>query len=571
MIPMQASPDLLEQLTTRLAALEQRVATLEHRPPSPTALPAPAPTQAAHSEPAVAESPATGGIFSQIGIALLGIAGAYVLRAAAAAAFLPRGLVAAIAVLYSLAWLAAGARIVPRRASAGILFAATSILILAPMLWEMFLGFHAISGLVSALILALYAATATALAFRRAQAPVFATAYLGASISAIALSIATHEAADFAALLVAMAVVCEILRLRGRSPSIRALVLLAADFAAWMVLFLYRSPAALTGYPPLPVAAAIAIGCAVQPISAASIAVWAIRERRTLAAFDILQAAIAFLLAAAALIWMLPASGPLVLGLLSLALAAACYWAAFGPLRHIETRRNFRFFAVCSIALFLTGAILPMSPDSASAGLALTAVAAALAANHLQSRVIRLHAVLYLVAAAALSGLLTYAPQCFIGSVPPRPAWAILVVAASALAISIAGREQPANDLEDQVLDFIPLLLAALSIAALSARALLGTASAAFALGPHHIALLRTIVLCTTALVLALAGARWRLPSMLRVAYVAIALVAVKLVFEDLRHGRMEFIAASIVLVALTLMAVPRLAQRLRRSSPSAA
>jgi hypothetical protein len=564
---MQASPDLLELLLTRLAALEQRVATLEDRPPSPTALAPLAPSRAALSEPAAAESPATGGIFSVIGIALLGIAGAYVLRAVAASALLPRAVVAAFAVLYSLAWLAAGARIVPRRASAGILYAATSILILAPMLWEMFLGFHAISGVVSALILALYAATATALAFRPAQAPVFATAYLGASISAIALSIATHEPAAFAALLLAMALVCEFLRLRARSPSIRPLVLLAADFAAWMLLFLYRSSLAPVGYPALPAAVTVAVGCALLPISAAGIAVWTIRERRTLAAFDIAQAAFASLLAAAALLWMLPASGPLVLGLLSLALAAACYWAAFGPLRTVESRRNFRFFAVCSIALFLAGGIIPFTPAVASSGLALAAVAATLAANRLQSRVIRLHALLYLVVAAALSGLLTYAPQCFIGSVPARPAWSILAVAASALAVCIAARQHPGNELEDQILEIVPLLLAAFSLAALSSRTLLWAASSALALGPHHIALLRTIVFCATALVLALLGSHWRKPSMLRVAYVAIALVAVKLLFEDLRHGRMEFIAASIVLVALTLMAVPRLAQRLRRSA----
>jgi uncharacterized membrane protein len=184
--------------------------------------------------------------------------------------------------------------------------------------------------------------------------------------------------------------------------------------------------------------------------------------------------------------------------------------------------------------------------------------------------VIRLHAVIYLVAAAALSGLLTYAYRCFFGAVPPAPGWPILVAAVAALAVSVAGRRQPVAEIEDQFLDLVPLLLAAFSLAALAARSLLAAASAAVTLGPHHVALLRTVVLCATALVLALLGVRWRKSSMLRVAYVAIALVAVKLLFEDLRHGRMEYIAASIVLVALTLMAVPRLAQRLRRSTSSA-
>jgi predicted tellurium resistance membrane protein TerC len=48
---------------------------------------------------------------------------------------------------------------------------------------------------------------------------------------------------------------------------------------------------------------------------------------------------------------------------------------------------------------------------------------------------------------------------------------------------------------------------------------------------------------------------------MTRMAYVALAFVAAKLLFEDLRHGHMESIAASIFLFALTLIALPRLAR----------
>jgi hypothetical protein len=46
-----------------------------------------------------------------------------------------------------------------------------------------------------------------------------------------------------------------------------------------------------------------------------------------------------------------------------------------------------------------------------------------------------------------------------------------------------------------------------------------------------------------------------------RIGYAALALVAAKLVFEDLRLGHLEFIAASIFLFAVTLIAVPRIAR----------
>jgi predicted tellurium resistance membrane protein TerC len=60
-------------------------------------------------------------------------------------------------------------------------------------------------------------------------------------------------------------------------------------------------------------------------------------------------------------------------------------------------------------------------------------------------------------------------------------------------------------------------------------------------------------------LFLAFAGSRWGRVTMTRLAYGALAFVAAKLIFEDLRHGHMEFIAGSIFLFAITLIAVPRL------------
>jgi hypothetical protein len=76
-----------------------------------------------------------------------------------------------------------------------------------------------------------------------------------------------------------------------------------------------------------------------------------------------------------------------------------------------------------------------------------------------------------------------------------------------------------------------------------------------------HVAFIRTSILCALALALAFAGSRLRRLELKRIAYAALGLLAAKLVFEDLRHGHMGFIAASIFLFALTLIAVPRLAR----------
>ena len=84
---------------------------------------------------------AAGGAFSVLGKAMLGIAGAYLLRAVAESSSLPRLAVAAVAIVYaSCGWY--GRR--ERTAVTGLpgaTYACTSALILAPMLWELTLRF----------------------------------------------------------------------------------------------------------------------------------------------------------------------------------------------------------------------------------------------------------------------------------------------------------------------------------------------------------------------------------------------------------------------------------------------
>jgi hypothetical protein len=77
----------------------------------------------------------------------------------------------------------------------------------------------------------------------------------------------------------------------------------------------------------------------------------------------------------------------------------------------------------------------------------------------------------------------------------------------------------------------------------------------------HHLAFIRTFTLCAVSLALVFGGTRLRRPELSRLGYAGIVLAAVKLIVEDLRHGHLEYIAASIFLFALTLIAAPRLAR----------
>jgi hypothetical protein len=97
----------------------------------------------------------------------------------------------------------------------------------------------------------------------------------------------------------------------------------------------------------------------------------------------------------------------------------------------------------------------------------------------------------------------------------------------------------------------------------------LALAALAVNLEVHHIAFIRTLTLCAVSGAFAFGGAHWGRLEMKRVAYTILAFVAAKLLFEDLRHGRMEFIAGSIFLFALTLIAVPRLLRTRKNTQES--
>ena len=84
----------------------------------------------------------------------------------------------------------------------------------------------------------------------------------------------------------------------------------------------------------------------------------------------------------------------------------------------------------------------------------------------------------------------------------------------------------------------------------------------------HHVAFVRTLTLCAVALAMVYGGARLRRVELTRLGYAALALVAIKLVTEDLRLGHLAYIAASIFLVAVTLIAAPRVARA--RPKPTA-
>jgi len=134
---MDDLPDALARLTASLESLERRVYALEHPSQAAPPIPKPSVSTSAIAQPASAAVFPQDGVLSVVGKAMLGIAGAYLLRAIAESAALPQAVIVAIAIAYAAAWLVAATRVRPEAWFASLTYAATSVLILLPMLWEL--------------------------------------------------------------------------------------------------------------------------------------------------------------------------------------------------------------------------------------------------------------------------------------------------------------------------------------------------------------------------------------------------------------------------------------------------
>jgi len=500
-------------------------------------------------------------VFPVVGKAMLGIAGAYLLRAVAESGSLPQVVVVALALAYAGMWLLWAARVPANLPFASAAYAVTSAFILAPMLWELTVRFKILPAFVTAEVLSAFVVGALALAWKRHLAAVIWVANVTAAFTALALMIATHDLTPFIGALLIMAAASEFAAKRNRWLRLRYLAAPAADLAVWILIYIYSLPeSARAEYAPVKSAALLTLPSVLFLIYGASVTsrtTW-LRQRITL--FEIVQTIIAFLLAAFSLLWF----GPGVrigLGIFCLLFSAACYAAAFVRFDPLPEQRNYYVYSTWSAALLLAGSFLCLPPLLLALLLSVVAILATLVGVRTTRLSLEFHGLVYLSAAALASGLLDYAVRALAGTFPNTPGWMVWIVAASALLCYVVGGRFPGERWNQRLLRLLSAILAVSAAATLLVSALVWLAAIGMTPGASHVAVIRTLITCTLALTLAFAGSRWQRVELVWTAYGTLAFVTAKLLFEDLPHGGSGSIALSIFLYAVALILVPRMAR----------
>jgi hypothetical protein len=564
---MNDLPGKLERLTDRLNALERRVTVLESpfqalATRSLAAPDTPVPSLLPDSTPLSL----SGGTFTVLGKSLLGIAGAYLLRAVEQSTDLPKLGVAGVALIYAVIWLIWAARSPRDRWFESTVFACTSAAILAPMLWELTLTFRVLRPEGAAALLVGYVAVASALAWKRDRAPVVSVAYLSSIAAAFALSLGTQALLPFTAVTFSIVALCELAALRDRRTGARMIAAVAADVMIWAILFIYTGPqSSRTSYPALGTLSLVTPAMVLFVMVAAGVIVKTVSFRKQISPFETVQTTIAFVLAAVGFSWLVP-RGIVFLGWACLGLSVFVSVMCFQLFARREEPRNFFVFAWWAFALFVSGALVGLTGASQIILLATGAVCATLLGVRMARPVLQYQGLLLLLLVAGISGAARFATDCLIGTIPDRFPWSLLIIAISAGICYVLPRPADDESRRPQVLRLITGFLIVSAIGAILAQGLASLIGLAIPPGAHHIALVRTGVICFLALMLAFSGRRWRRPELTGISYAALVVVTLKLLVEDLRNPRLEFIAASIFLVAGTLLVVPRISRLPRRS-----
>jgi hypothetical protein len=494
------------------------------------------------------------GVIPILGRAVLGLAGAYLLRAVAESGTAPRIAVVIAALVYAGAWLVSSIRARATDTFGAVVYTVTAALIFAPLLWETTVRFQVLPPGASAFALVLFVFAGYALAWRRDLTAISRVTTLAGAGTALTLLAATHDLAPFTMALLAMALVAEFAACRDRCVGERWIAALSTDVSLVVLTYLLTRPGGLPeGYRAIPTMLAVAIQVAALAIYLGSISFRTLVRGLKITWFEAGQATLVFAISIGGALQVTRGAAGAALGAFCLLIGAGAYLAAFAAGERRTERRNLHAYALWGLTLLLAGSAILLSGAILTAVWGALAMVAMLVGRVTGHIVLRIHACVYLMGAALVSGLLRY---CYAVSVEPgtslaavAPA-AILAACVAALCYAASG-DSPT----------IPARIPAAIIAGLLCWSTLAFGSgmlAALSINAAVLATLRTTLLCTVAIGMALAGWRWGRGELLWLQYPLMFFGAAKLLLEDFPSGRPAALALSLLCYGGALILLPR-------------
>ncbi len=518
--------------------------------------------------PGILESPTS--LLPILGRALLGLAGAFLLRALTdAGTFSPRmGVV--VGLVYATLWLVWAARTPAARRLEAALHGLTSALVVSPLLFEATTSFHAISTWTAAAALLAFTLFGLAVSWRKDLLIVATFATLAGLGTSAALLLATHDVLPFTFLFLAIALAMEVSACLNHWLSGRWLTATAADLAVLLATWLVTNEHGLPeGYAAIPYAALLGAQVALLGIYLTSTFVRTLLRGFTFTWFETAQCAVAFLISVGGGLQLTSADARVApaLGLLALGCAATCYLFSFLRLdRGGELGRNFYTYSTFAFLLAVAGSRILLSDAAAAVAWSVLAVAAIWVGGIFLRLTLKVHGCIFLLLALTASSALEQAVGLLLGERvwPGGAPWAIWSGALTAVLCYVMGTRQGAAvspSWSSRTLRLLVAGTAVLLVAGIAAGLLTSGYHAIFGAEATHAycATLRTFVLSAAALVLAWGGARWDRPEFGRLVYPVMVLGAYRMIGVDLHQDRTAALFLSLLLYGGALILLPKL------------
>jgi hypothetical protein len=547
----------LAVLVLQVKDLQQRVLNMEKHLGIAAAT-SEVPAAAAPPPPAVGvELPPN--MVAVLGRMLIAIAGAYVLRALTEWGVLPAAAGVALGLIYALIWLVVGARLPGEAKFAAALSCSTSVLVMAPLLWEATVRLKVMSSGMSSAVLAAFALIALVLGLRTSHRIIGTIAGLSSIAMALVLLLARNDIVPFTTALLVIAAAMEFAGCRDLRPGARAFAALAADCSVLLFSWLMSRPRGMpeTWVPVWPYAV-LAAQLTLALIYIATAVTQSVVRRRTLSFAEMAQTAAALLIGIGGAVWVFQDHRAITLGLGIAALAAglACYAVSFRLFEH-DNKWNFRAWATFGLFLVLAGVFLPFSRTGFWILACMCAAACCWIARAFRLPTLGLHGAVYLLLSTAVAGATGLTLQEFFGVGSGQVEWwtsIVVLLAATVCWAAIAGiHPTDSGGWRNQI--------SSLAIAAQIVWITAGFAEFAIlrlwrTVPPDT---LGTVILTSLSLALAWVGTRWARPELVWLLYGFMALGGYKLVMRDFMNEHSFALVVSLLCYGGALIVLPRM------------
>ncbi len=566
--------DRLGELERRLDALEERIRRAEERASTPAGVP-PASTEAPAGPipaiPAGVNLPAIAfpAVLSAIGRTCVVLGGAFLIRAGTESGAVSRRAGVAVGLAYGIGWLMLAFR---RRARGNGTSAAfhgvTGIVIAFSVIGEAATRFAVFVPATAIAIAVALSALALAAGWRQ-KTSVLAWAATIASVALLfSLAPATGRIDAIAAAVIALAAALSGLAYARRWPGPRWIAAGAADIAiVAAAAILTRVGGVPDEYRNVSAPAALALALALPLVFLSIFAMRTIGRRRPVTAFEVVQSIVSLVVGFGAAIPLARVSGfgEASVGVTALATGIGFYGVAFAFLeKRAGLAANFHFYASLGLLTTILGGVLWLGSAALAVLWGTAAVGTAVLGVRFRRSILCAHAAVYLAAATIGSGLAGAMLDAFF--VPAGTRWrtfgagplaALTSAAASAaLFFLFADDQRP-------VARATRIVAASIAVAGTNAAAiyLLHSLAGAVSPGPAAAAAVRSAVIATSAILLAV-SARRRWHDLRWLVYPLLAIGGAKLVLEDLPRGSAATLFAGFVCYGSALFLVPRLLRR---------